>query len=65
MLPHSSYLLQALNIRCFRLFKNAYGEELEHLIKYSITHVSKLDFFPAFHTACQAIITEENIKAAS
>jgi hypothetical protein len=64
MTPHSSHLLQPLDVGCFGLLKKAYGREIEHLIKCSITHVSKTEFFPAFHAAFQATMTEENIKAA-
>jgi hypothetical protein len=46
------------------VLKNAYGQEIEHLIRYSITHVSKTKFFPAFYATFQATITENNIKAA-
>jgi hypothetical protein len=64
MPPHSSHLLQPLDVGCFGLLKKAYGREIEHLIRCSITHVSKTEFFPAFHAAFQATMTEANIKAA-
>jgi hypothetical protein len=62
MPPHSSHLLQPLDVGCFGPLKKAYGREIEHLIKCSITHISKTEFFPAFHAAFQAIMTESNIK---
>ena len=64
MPPHSSHLLQPLDIGYFNLLKQAYGREIEHLIRCSITHVSKTEFFPAFYAAYQATMTERNIKAA-
>ncbi|SCO92444.1 related to transposase [Fusarium oxysporum] len=64
MPPHSSHLLQPLDVGCFGLLKKAYGREIEHLIRCSITHVSKTEFFPAFYAAFQSTMTEENIKAA-
>ncbi|RKK76286.1 hypothetical protein BFJ68_g18047 [Fusarium oxysporum] len=64
MPPHSSHLLQPLDVGCFSVLKQAYGREIEHLIRCFITHVSKTEFFPAFHAAYQATMTEENIKAA-
>jgi hypothetical protein len=64
MPPHSSHLLQPLDVGCFRLLKKDYGRELEHLIRCFITHVSKIEFFPAFYAAFQAAITECNIRAA-
>ncbi|RKK08368.1 hypothetical protein BFJ68_g17297 [Fusarium oxysporum] len=62
MPPHSSHLLQPLGIGCFGPLKKAYGREIEHLIRCSITHVSKTEIFPAFYAAYQATMTESNIK---
>ncbi|KAM5529722.1 transposase [Fusarium oxysporum f. sp. phaseoli] len=62
MPPHSSHLLQPLDVGCFGPLKKAYGREIEHLIRCSITHISKTEFFPAFYAAFQATITEKNIK---
>ncbi|KAG6996916.1 hypothetical protein FocnCong_v015071 [Fusarium oxysporum f. sp. conglutinans] len=64
MPPHSSHLLQPLDVGCFSLLKKAYGQVIEHLIRCSITHVSKTEFFPAFYAAFQATMIEKNIKAA-
>jgi hypothetical protein len=62
MPPHSSHLLQPLEIGCFGPLKKAYGREIEQLIRRSIIHISKTEFFPAFYTAFQAAMTEQNIK---
>ncbi|KAM5529819.1 hypothetical protein BFJ63_vAg17750 [Fusarium oxysporum f. sp. narcissi] len=62
MPPHSSHLLQPLDIGCFGPLKKAYGRDIEHLIRRSITHISKTEFFPAFYAAFQAAMTEQNIK---
>ncbi|KAJ0134501.1 Uncharacterized protein HZ326_22450 [Fusarium oxysporum f. sp. albedinis] len=62
MPPHSSHLLQPLDVGCFGPLKKAYGREIEHLIRRSITYISKTEFFPAFYVAFQAAITEQNIK---
>jgi hypothetical protein len=64
MPPRSSHLLQPLDVGCFSVLKNAYGREIEHLIRCSITHISKTEFFPAFYAAFQATMTERNIKSA-
>ncbi|KAH7471636.1 hypothetical protein FOMA001_g13611 [Fusarium oxysporum f. sp. matthiolae] len=63
MPPHSSHLLQPLDVECFGLLKKAYGREIERLIRYSITYISKTEFFLAFYAAFQATMTEANIKA--
>jgi hypothetical protein len=60
--PHSSHLLQPLDIGCFGPLKKACGREIEQLIRRSITHISKIEFFPAFYAAFQLIMTEANIK---
>jgi hypothetical protein len=62
MPAHSSHLLQPLDVGCFGPLKKAYGREIEHLIRCSITHISKTEFFPAFHAAFRATITESNIR---
>jgi len=62
MPAHASHLLQPLDVGCFGPLKRAYGREIEHLIRCSVTHISKTEFFPAFHAAHQAAITESNIK---
>ncbi|EMT73749.1 hypothetical protein FOC4_g10000808 [Fusarium odoratissimum] len=62
MPPHSSHLLQPLDVGCFGPLKKAYGREIERLIRRSITHISKTEFFPAFYAAFRLTITESNIK---
>jgi hypothetical protein len=59
MPPHSSQLLQPLDVSCFGPLKRAYGREIEKLIRRSITHITKTDFFLAFYVAFQATITEK------
>jgi hypothetical protein len=60
--PHSSHLLQPLDTGFFGPPKKAYGREIEHLIRRSITHISKTELFPAFYAAFHATITESNIR---
>jgi hypothetical protein len=62
MPPHSSHLLQPLDIGCFGPLKKAYSREIEHLIRRPITLISKTEFFPAFYAAYQATMKEKNIK---
>jgi hypothetical protein len=62
MPAHTSHLLQPLDIRCFAVLKKAYGREIEYLIRCSITHISKTEFFSAFYTAFKATFTESNIR---
>uniref|UniRef100_A0A8H7K6L1 DDE-1 domain-containing protein n=1 Tax=Bionectria ochroleuca TaxID=29856 RepID=A0A8H7K6L1_BIOOC len=62
MPPHSSHLLQLLDVGCFGPLKKAYSRQIEHLMKVRITHITKEDFFPAFLEAFNTSITKENIQ---
>jgi hypothetical protein len=62
MPAHASHLLQPLDVGCFGPLKTAYGQEINRLIRCSINHITKTEFFPAFYAAHQATITESNIK---
>jgi hypothetical protein len=59
---YSSYKLQSLNISCFRTLKRLYSKVIEDLMRSYIIHVSKDDFFPAFHIVYLESMTESNIK---
>jgi hypothetical protein len=62
MPPHSSHILQPLDVGCFSPLKTAYGKQIEGMMRASITHITKEDFFPAFFAAHKAAITPENIQ---
>ena len=62
MPPHSSHLLQPLDVSCFGPLKKAYGRQIEDLMRQQITHITKEDFIPAFRAAFQASLTESNIQ---
>jgi len=62
MPPHSSYLLQLLDIGCFGLLKKAYSCQIEQLMRMNITYISKLEFLYTFREAFFASITEKNIQ---
>ncbi|KAG7001680.1 hypothetical protein FocnCong_v011390 [Fusarium oxysporum f. sp. conglutinans] len=62
MPAHASHLLQPLDVGCFGPLKKAYGREIERLMGCSINHITKIEFFPAFHASHRATITESNIK---
>ena len=64
MPSHSSHLLQPLDVGCFSPLKRAYGDQISHLIRDSINHITKLEFLPAFYAAYQKSITKENICAS-
>jgi hypothetical protein len=62
MPPHSSHLLQPLDVGCFGPLKKAYGRQIENKMRAGITHITKEDFFPAFSAAFQEAMTEKNIQ---
>ena len=61
MPPHSSHMLQPLDISYFGPLKKAYRPEIEEKMRAGTTHISKKDFFPAFFSAFQKAFTEKNI----
>jgi DDE superfamily endonuclease len=63
MPPHSSHMLQPLDVGCFSPLKRAYSREIDHFIRARITHISKDEFFIAFRDAFKASFTKENIQA--
>jgi hypothetical protein len=64
MPPHSSHLLQPLDVGCFSSLKRAYSREIEALIRYRINHITKLEFLPAFKAAFTRSFTSANICSA-
>jgi hypothetical protein len=63
MPPHSSHLLQPLDVGCFSPLKRAYSRQIEELVKSHVNHVTKLEFFIAFKAAFFACMGEANVKA--
>jgi hypothetical protein len=64
MPPHSSHLLQPLDVGCFSPLKRAYSREVESLIRHHINHITKLQFLPAFKVAFDQSFTSANIHSA-
>ena len=62
MPPHSSHILQPLDVGCFGPLKKAYGRQIENKIQVGIIYITKEDFFPAFSIAFQEAMTEKNIQ---
>jgi hypothetical protein len=62
MPPHSSHLLQPLDVGCFSPLKKAYGRQAEDLMRNKITHITKLEFLPCFKGAFDTAITKANIQ---
>lgn len=62
MPPHSSHILQPLDVGCFGPLKKAYGRQIEEKVRAGITHVAKEDFLSAFLAAFHDSLTEKNIQ---
>ncbi|KAL2884579.1 hypothetical protein HOO65_110050 [Ceratocystis lukuohia] len=62
MPANASHLLQPLDVGCLPVLQKEYDQQIEHLIRCSVTHVSKIEFLPAFHAAFKAAFTESNIR---
>jgi hypothetical protein len=60
MPPHSSHKLQPLDVGYFGPLKQAYGRQIEDLIRMYINHISKLEFLCTFREAFFISMTERN-----
>ena len=63
MPPHSSHILQPLNVSCFAPLKLSYGRQIETFVRNQLNHITKLEFLSAFKEAFKATFTEQNIKS--
>jgi hypothetical protein len=64
MPPHSSHLLQPLDVGSFSPLKRAYSHRIESLIRDYINYITKLKFLLAFRAAYNQSITKKNICAS-
>ena len=64
MPPHSSHLLQPLDVGSFAPLKRAYYTEMESWSRYAGMQVKKETFLPAFQIAFDKAITKQNILAS-
>jgi hypothetical protein len=62
MPPHSSHLLQPLDVGCFGPLKKAYSRQIKNLIRGGVGHITKEDFLSVFFVAFNLIMTEKNIQ---
>ena len=64
MSPHSSHLLQPLDVGFFALLKRAYTKELENTFRVGMTHVDKLEFLEIYKRVRLQVFTKSNILGA-
>ena len=63
MPPHSSHLLQPLDVACFAPLKRAYGDAISALARNRIYHINKESFLPAFQEVFPKVFTTQNVCA--
>jgi hypothetical protein len=63
MPPHSSHLLQPLDVGCFAALKRSYGRLVEELMGCGVNHIDKHEFLPLYNQARHAALHQDNIRA--
>jgi hypothetical protein len=63
MPPHSSHLLQPLDVGCFGPLKRAYGELVEAKMRLGFNHIDKHAFLKAYPAARQKVFSIQNIQS--
>jgi hypothetical protein len=63
MPPHTSHLLQPLDVSCYSPLKRAYGREVEELARQGVYHIDKIDFLTAYTRIRPTVFTQQNIQA--
>ena len=51
MPPHSSHLLQPLDVSCFAVLKRSYRRQIEEYMRARLTYIDKPDFLTAYASA--------------
>lgn len=64
MPPHSSHLLQPLDVGCFGPLKKAYSKRIQRLGMVGYHYLIKEDFLPEFSPAYEAAFTSSTIQGA-
>ena len=62
MPPHSSHLLQPLDIGCFAVLKRSYGRVVEVKMRNGVNHIDKFDFLEAYPLARIEAFKSETIE---
>ena len=63
MPPHTSHLLQPLDVSCYSPLKRAYGRQIEELARHRVYHIDKTDFLTAYTRIRLTVFTQQNIQA--
>jgi hypothetical protein len=63
MPPHSSHLLQPLDVSCFAVLKRSYRRQIEGFIQMGLNHINKPDFLTAYVSARKESMTLDTIRS--
>jgi hypothetical protein len=63
MPPHSSHLLQPLDISCFAVLKRSYGRQIEQFMYVGNNHIDKPDFLTAFLAARKESMAIDTVRS--
>jgi hypothetical protein len=63
MPPHSSHMLQPMDVGCFDPLKTAFSKQNQDLIRNHVFHITKEDFITTFHQAFLTSFTQANVQA--
>jgi hypothetical protein len=64
MPPHSSHVLQPLDVVCFSPLKRKYSQRVRDLARRRVFHINKEGFLPAFRDAFFDVFAETNCRKA-
>jgi hypothetical protein len=64
MPPHTSYILQPLDVGCFAALKRAYKKEINVLANNDITYIDKKAFLAAFNQVFDKAFSSGNIQSS-
>ncbi len=63
MPPHSSHILQPLDVSCFGPLKRAYSQQIKQRMRLSNNYITKAEFLPAFYIAFQQVMIPSTITS--
>ncbi len=63
MPPHSSHLLQPLDVGCFSVLKRSYGYLVEQKMGLGVNHIDKSEFLSLYQQARPEALKESNIRS--
>ena len=63
MPPHSSHLLQPLDVSCFAVLKRLYGKQIEGFMRAGLNYIDKPDFLTAFLEARKESMSINTVRS--